>query len=201
MEEEKEYQFAPDYRNDLIIFGDLCDAIYKGHQIDYLRNKLILEFRPTPYTREFHQIQESEWNIETGSIVREFDLDLCIFQPHNINSMRFIILTDYKGREDTELFDKAMKNYQAHISSNKIVDRMNKGLGLSIPLASRLNIDLINKVRDLRAQNEVLKRRVSYYQMMMKQNASHPEAGRSRDLKLIQDTIAITQKIANEASK
>lgn len=101
---EREHQPFPEGRRDIIFWaGDGSDGAYFGHKKDFVKNQFIVRVRPTPYTRHLNQIQESDWDIETDTIIKKYDLDLVLDLSTSNNANRFLILTDYNGDENTSI--------------------------------------------------------------------------------------------------
>jgi len=104
MAELPERQPFPAERKDFIIFGDMCDASYWTHTIDWEKDEITFEFRPSPYMKWKHQIQNWEKDQVTDRIKKTFKRCLCIDGSTSGFSHRFLILQDYHGKM-TKLFE------------------------------------------------------------------------------------------------
>lgn len=171
---EKEFkEFPIKLATNFVLFTNGADASYWYHLIQG-RDKLKLTYNPTPYMRWLHQVQDYETIPETGNMVSYFDLDYCINLSSSPNSIRWLILVDYKNRP-TKLLDHCIPESRFLISSDavektglteeklrEVIKILTKERIVSwVPKQSVFNKENLQTIKSLREEVKLLKHRIT----------------------------------------
>jgi len=80
-----------------IIWTDGSIAGFKETYINYATGKRKFIFVPTDDMAYRKNIQESDYEVERGYIIKEYDDDLCIDESTSADSIKWFIYCDYEG--------------------------------------------------------------------------------------------------------
>lgn len=99
----------PERKHNFITWLDNCDATYWSDSLNAETGMRRFEFKPTDWMRWKHQIQEHEYDPNTGRIVKEYPDELCLNESTSANSIRWFIFCDY-NKNDTNALTKLNKD-------------------------------------------------------------------------------------------
>jgi len=104
--------------HNFITWLDGCDAAYWSDVYIPETNMRRFEFKPTEAMRWKHQIQDSDYDMNSGRIVKEFPNEYCINASSSAKTIRWFILCDYNGKE-VEAIHKFNKDNLIKLQSYK----------------------------------------------------------------------------------
>lgn len=89
--------------HNFITWLDGCDASYWSEKYIPETDEREFEFKPHEKMRWQHQIQDWEYNLETGRIIARFPEEYCVDRSTSARTIRWFITCDYRSKKPLPL--------------------------------------------------------------------------------------------------
>src|SRR3990167_11376677 len=159
------YYSKPTERENLLSFGDGCDAKFITCQKSSKEGWMFFRFNPTPEMRWRKDIPDNHFSQNGRWIDKIYKEDLCFQISFDPDFPKWLILCDYYGNENTPMIDYFVKCRQ-----------------------------LIERNRVLQEDKKTLKASLDYSMLRMRKRAEHPDEYKLKKLQHAKTIIDMTQR-------